>query len=156
MWKRALFVACLCLCDNGSEARAQAAPAMTTFVDHLGDDRVGLRVAYEVRELLRLSKGYPLVPSAEAASLFIDLFTVDPFSTLDNGKNSGNATAIAFTVSIRSNRLRPYHVMTGILIYGADNSREAAQTIVARLDREVMSVMADAIADAQQRGGPDR
>ncbi len=120
-------------------ASAQEQRALVS-VSHAGEDSVGQRLAFALREAIRSSAGYRLVDYKEA--LFrVSLVTLDPDRSL-----SGNKTAAAVTYTVRNTlpfkdsnpqTWYPIYLTTSIVIAGADRTEDQARGILASLDANI-------------------
>ncbi len=133
-----LFLATLLLLQVPLPTTAQESK-LSLSVEHSGQDSVGQRLAFALREAIRQSAGYRLVPVS--GSLFrIDLVTLDP------DRSSGNWTAAAITYSMRNDlpldktdpqTWYPIYLSTKVIISGSSRVDEQAKSILAGLDQEV-------------------
>jgi len=115
---------------------------LSVSVEHSGQDSVGQRLAFALREVIRQSAGYRLVP-VSGSLLRIDLVTVDPERT---AAMSGTWTAAAITYSMRNDlpldksdpqTWYPIYLSTKVIISGSSRVEEQAKLILAGLDQEV-------------------
>jgi hypothetical protein len=122
---------------HGAPSTAEEARKISVSVRHSGDDNVGQRVAFAVREAVRSSHGYELV-SGPSALLRVYLVSLDP-----DRENDGHRTAISYVLAMRNlNEFRegfpaswyPIYLTSGIVTCGTNRVQETAQSIVAKLD----------------------
>lgn len=133
-----------------SAAEQQTIPV---HVDHTGQDMVGQRFAYQLREAVRGSTAYRLEQSTDAM-FTIHLVTLDPDDELET-RNSRTIAAIAMTMSNlvpfeRGNPQTwlPIYMQSVVVIVGANQLKSMAQSVLADFDVAVESVK-------QQYGGKD-
>lgn len=123
---------CLAMLCISPVVPGQASSAIGVYVEHSGEDRVGVAVAYELREQLRRSAGYPLVADAAEAGIWIILISLDNRCP----DISAGSTASVSATYIVNNQQRAY--LTGSLHQVGRNKTEAvARTLAAELDRQV-------------------
>jgi hypothetical protein len=108
-------------------------------VSHSGDDNIGKRLAFSVREAVRSSSGYKLV-GQDDSGLEIKLITLDPERS---PQNTGNWTVASVTI-VMTNFL-PYekgnpqtwyqiYMTSVVMTVGGQRTDEQAKSIVATLD----------------------
>ena len=133
----------LCLLLLCAASSVQAQQRIPIAVNHSGDDVVGERLAFEIREAIRRSAAYELT-SVDNSLFQIQLVTIDP---QDRGsRNAGNQTvaAIAYTVS----NLIPFEeknpqtwlrmlLTANVQTCGRNVVDGCAKGLVAILDREI-------------------
>lgn len=127
--RRIVAAALVVMCVGDVGARQQAA-TIPIYVQHSGDDRVGTDFAYQVREQLRRSAGYPLILKEADAAIVVSLVSLD--------QNCGRAdlasvVAIAFYVNVANRPLLNHSVM----LVGKEKTDSMAKTLVASLDHAV-------------------
>lgn len=109
---------------------------------HSGEDIIGKRLAFSIREVIRSSSGYRLVPTNEAG-MEIRLTSLDPDTT---NQKTGNWTVAA--VAIVMTNFFPYEkgnpqtwypiYMTSVLMtVGTQRVEEQAKSILATVDEEL-------------------
>ncbi|MCK6401467.1 MAG: hypothetical protein L6Q74_06120 [Sphaerotilus natans subsp. sulfidivorans] len=115
---------------------------LSVSVDHSGNDVVGQRLAFAVREAIRSSAGYRLEQPRDAL-LHLSLITLDPERA---PSNTGFWTAAAVSYTMRNGL--PYekgnpqtwyaiNLSTSIVIAGTSRVEEQAKSILAVLDKQV-------------------
>lgn len=128
-------------------ARAQSTPKLSVSVSHSGEDSVGERLAFHIREAIRASNAYELV-TGPSALFRISLVTLNP-----DRESSGNRTAASYVVSMRNtNPFREQHPETwypifmtsGVVTSGSARVKETAEELLATLDSEVEEYRSEA------------
>jgi hypothetical protein len=114
-------------------------------VQHAGEDMVGQRFAYQLREAVRGSKAYRLDQSADAM-FTIHLVTLDPDDEAEV-RNSRTIAAITMTMSNlvpfeRGNPQTwlPIYMNSSVLIVGSGKLESMAQSVLADFDVAVEAV----------------
>jgi hypothetical protein len=124
-------------------ARADEEKRFAVQVDHTGEDLVGQRLAYEIREAIRGSHAYQLEQSPEAI-FTIHLVTLDP----DDG-NKGLRSIAAITITMRNfvpyeannpQTWMPMYMNTEVVIVGSNQLKSMAHSIIADFDVAVEQV----------------
>lgn len=112
-------------------------------VDHTGRDNAGSGLAFAVREAVRASNGYRLVP--DNAILRISIVTLDP-----SVKDDGLTTAAAVSYTMRNDlpyekgnpqTWYPIYLSTSVVVAGANRLDAQAKGILASLDKEVQAYL---------------
>ena len=130
-----------------SMASAQIGSRYTVFVSHSGEDSVGRKLAYAVREELRRSAGYSAGDERESPWL-IEMVSLD---TDGGGSLAGSRSAVAVTFTMRN--LLPYkagspqtwlpiYLSSSLYLVGSARVEEQAKSMVAELDRLVGNYLA--------------
>lgn len=108
-------------------------------VSHSGEDSVGRQFAYAVREAVRSSNGYKLVPNADSG-IQINLVTIDPEKTSSSG-SYWTAAAVSYTMTnfIPFEKGNPQtwysiHLNTQVMTVGTQRLNEQARAIMATID----------------------
>lgn len=125
----------LSLCPAPAAAQDNA---IGISVDHTGEDAVGSRLAFAVREAVRASQAYRL-ETEENALFEISLITLDP-----DDENTHTACAIVYTMK----NILPYEegnpqtwlpifIGSYLQITGSNRVEEQAKSIIARFDAQV-------------------
>ena len=143
MFLRTLIICCTLYAAAFTSPAWSQVEKLTVSVSHSGDDSVGSRLAFAVREAIRSSSGYQLV--SEKSTLQIEVVTLDP----NRGeRNSGNQTVSSVTYTMRNflpyekgnpQTWLPIFLSVWIGLAGANRVDEQAKSILAALDREVES-----------------
>jgi hypothetical protein len=134
-----------------SGAATAQTPKIPVAVNHTGDDSVGQRLAFSVREVVRASRGYDLAQGP--GSMFrIGLVTLNP----ENSRGSQNIwTAAAITFTMRNlnsfddrnpQTWYPIHLETYIVTVGSGRIEDQAKSIVAALEAAIEEYRKDSKA----------
>jgi hypothetical protein len=110
-------------------------------VEHAGEDTLGQRLAYELREVIRASQSMRLVTTAEA-----DPRIVVYLVTIDTSRSSpGSSTSAAMSVAYDSDalQLRGYLLTTVVLTCGSQRIQECAKDLAASVDEQLEEVRRD-------------
>jgi len=102
---------------------------------HSGDDQVGQRLAFELREVLRSANGMRLVTPSEA-----DPRIVANLVTLDNSSaNRGISTAASFALSLDSIEypVNGFFLSSFVLTCGSNRVSDCARDIAANIDNQI-------------------
>lgn len=111
-------------------------------VDHSGDDNIGQRLAFSLREVIRGSSGYRLASGREAL-VFISLVTIDPERS---PSASGIWTAAAVAYTMRNDlpldpndpqTWYPIFLSASVVIAGMSRVEDQARGILAGLDAQL-------------------
>lgn len=117
---------CLFLAND----KAITSPKAAIEVDHTGDDFVGQRLAYQLKEEIRRSSSLRLTNSNEPR-LIISIITIDLEKEY---KGNWSAYSIAWLVcNIKSERFITHNVG----YCGASRVKEIAESIVAKADKKI-------------------
>lgn len=118
-------------------------------VRHAGDDRIGQKLAFALREVVRASHGYQLV-SGPSALFRVSLNTIDPeYET----KYKGIVTVAAVIITMRNfNEFEdgnpqtwyPIYLNSSVLMVGSDRVEDFAKSILADVDSAIEAYRADA------------
>lgn len=123
------------------QAVAQEAK-LPVAVEHSGDDSIGQRLAFAVREAVRSSSGYRLTQGRDAL-LTITLVTIEPER---DRSSTGYWTAAAVAFTMRNDlpldqsdpqTWYPIYLSTNVVLAGANRVEGQAKGILASLDRLV-------------------
>ena len=115
---------------------------ISVSVSHTGEDNVGQRLAFALREVVRSSAGYRLVDAREA-TFRVSLVTLDPERSQSA---AGSWTTAAVTVTVRNTHpfnssnpqtWYPIHLSTAIVLAGASKAEDQAKGILASLDASI-------------------
>ena len=108
-------------------------------ISHSGEDSIGKRLAFSLREAVRSSSGYQLV-SPEESGLEVRLVTLDPERS---PQASGNWTVASVTI-VMANFLPyekgnpqtwyPIYMTSVVMTVGGQRTEEKAKSILATLD----------------------
>lgn len=104
-------------------------------LSHTGEDVVGQRLAFEVREAIRGSQGMRLVTRSEAdPRIVVSLVTIEGSSG-----NRGASTAAAITIALDGNRypLAGLYLVTVVQTCGTNRVRECARDIAGDIDSQL-------------------
>lgn len=93
-------------------AHALANPPVKVYVDAAGSDLVGARLAHQVREGFRRTKGFKLVSSRSDAAVVVTMTTMDPLAQTDSGNQLLAICAYAFVANSPFNSLLYYGELT--------------------------------------------
>lgn len=110
-------------------------------VEHAGQDSVGQRLAYELREVIRASQSMRLVTASEA-----DPRIVVYLVTIETSRSSpGSSTSAAMTVAYDSDALslRGYLLTTVVQNCGTQRTQECARDLAASVDEQLEKVRKD-------------
>ena len=111
-------------------------------VSHSGTDQVGNEFAFALRESIRNSSGYELVPE-ERARYFVSLSTLDPQADLST---NGNLTAAAITVTAKNpgpvSPRAPHtwyevHLTSSVNVVGRDKVEVGARRALASIEAAI-------------------
>lgn len=106
----------------------QATPRIPIYVEHSGDDTIGLRYAFAVREQLRKSAGFALASSTRTAAITILLATVD----MPGGLDGDRGTAVGYSLIV-NNRASTF-LTAGVRLVAASRLEHWSNELIARLD----------------------
>jgi hypothetical protein len=121
---------------------------ITLSVDHSGEDSVGVRLAFALREAIRSSAGYELV--SEKALLRVSLITLD---TDPGPQMKGYATAASALFTMRNDvplikgnpqTWYPIFLDARIFLCGSNRVEDIAKRILAYLDQTYEEFLAAA------------
>ncbi|WP_140637449.1 hypothetical protein [Methylibium rhizosphaerae] len=108
-------------------------------VTHSGEDAVGKRLAFSLREAVRSSSGYQLV-GPEESGLEVKLITLDP----ETSPRSSSVWTVASATIVMTNFLPyekrnpqtwyPIYMTSVVMTVGANRTDEQAKSILATLD----------------------
>lgn len=133
--KTLLAVACLSLVPTLARA-AGPVNIIKVVVSCRGEDSIGQRLCFAVKEKIRGSHGFELVEEAQAEAsnqgFGVHLISEDPANPNSPLTGSTSAVAIVFTVP-RKQQIDGF-VTAGIIMCGAKNVDEAASGILARIE----------------------
>jgi hypothetical protein len=110
-------------------------------VSHVGDDSVGKQFAYAVREAIRASNGYLLVPG-DQAGIRVSIVTIDQ----DSGSSVGNATAASISYTMANflpyqkgnpQTWYPIHLTSQVMIIGLRRTADQARSVMATIDEQL-------------------
>jgi len=99
-------------------------------VDHTGQDIVGSRLAYQVKEGIRRSGGLRLT-SIDEPRLIIYLVTMDEFND-----TPGTATIFSYALVSKGTEGPRYFITSGVEKCGTQRINESAEGLVADIDKE--------------------
>lgn len=128
-----LIAACLSL-----GVAAQTQMRVPVVVAHSGQDDVGQRVAYELREGIRASQSMRLAADAEVdARITVHLVSLD-----DNRQNPGHASSLAAVYAFDANELPHLGYLLTVFVQncGIQRTQDCARNLLAYLDREIESL----------------
>ena len=125
------FVVCLLFALSTAVPPAAVAQdkRMPIFVESDGGDPVGEVLVYRVREELRRSTGYTLVPARSKAVLRLIVRTLDP-ATLPQHRGSQTAAAFILVVENDCQTL----LGSGVTLTGSERTSAQAESMVAYVD----------------------
>ncbi len=115
-----------------AEPRRIERSGMTISVVHTGDDSVGRRFAYAVREKIRESASY-LLTQADVARIEIHIVTLDASSL----GNTGLQSAVSIVFVGAGPKVPPIYLDMEVRIVGRQRIHEAAEDVVAAIDQLV-------------------
>jgi hypothetical protein len=119
-----IVVACLALWPQGILAQTK----LVVEVINSGEDSVGSRLAYKVKEDIRRSGGLRLTNIDEQRFRF-RLTTMDAFK-------GGSSTIYGFTITLKNAGGLELFVRDGVGICGGTRVDDSAEDLVADIDRE--------------------
>lgn len=100
------------------------------FVSHAGDDIVGSRFAYQLKEIISASVRYELVSRSDLnCTLEIALVSLDT-----NPDRKGNASAIANAYILLPNSIN-YFGTSGVSLVGSDRVNDMASSAASKIDK---------------------
>lgn len=113
-------------------ATAQPVAKLPIFVKAQTPDPVGQRVAFLLRERLRRSAGFDLVPTAERAAMVLNVVSME-----SQAGNSGVESTYSAVVTVAdSGSFTGASYWTNMVgVCGASKAAECAETVAALLDR---------------------
>lgn len=115
---------------------------LTVMVTHSGDDSVGQRLAFAVREAIRGSNGYELL-TGPLATFRIQIVTLDPDK---NRASSGLQTVAAITYTMRNTNSfietnphtwYPIYLSSSVMVSGSTRVEEQAKSVLADLEAQI-------------------
>lgn len=131
----------------GAPTRALAAGKVNVGISHTGEDTVGSQLAFALREAVRRSAGYELVPERDAL-LTIHLVTLEP---RENAQGGWTVTSVVYTMQ---NRLAleprdpqtwyPIFLTAQVAVSGRDAVPSIALAILGGLDAAMEDFRRDA------------
>ena len=131
-----------------SPASAQDSKVLVS-ISHSGQDSVGQRFAYAVREAVRSSNGFRLVDE-ESSGLQVSIVTVDPERA---SSSSGNWTAASVTYTMANfipyekgnpQTWYPIYLTSKVMTIGTQRVEEQAKSVMATLDSSLERYRRDA------------
>ena len=130
-----LIAAVLALSSLTTNVSAQSSPRAAVVVAHTGDDVVGQRVAFELREGIRASQAMRLVTEAEANPRF----TVHMVSQDESSNAPGVSSNIAITFAYDANDLPHlgYFITTYVQSCGTNRTQQCARNLLSHIDRSL-------------------
>jgi hypothetical protein len=132
-----------------TSAHAQASEKVTVGVLHSGDDVVGMRLAFALKEALRASQGYQLGTDYARTLVRFNLITLNP---VQSRKQTGNWTVASATLTMQNHtRFEPNNPQTWYPIYltsvlvtcGSAEITECANNLMATLEDVLASYWRD-------------
>jgi hypothetical protein len=127
----------------------------TIAVNHSGDDLVGQRLIFAIRETIRSSHGYQIESSPRAAYR-INIVTMDP----ESGSSKNGLSAIAAVTIVKKNTTTfnprdpqtwyPIYLTTSVVSVGSKRVDEISKSIVAMLESEIEEYKSDVRQNATQ------
>lgn len=108
-------------------------------VAHSGEDNIGKRLAFSLREAIRSSSGYKLVDQRDSG-MTVKLITLDPERS---AASSGNWTVASVTIVMRNflpfergnpQTWYPIYMTSVVMTIGGQRTDEQAKSILATLD----------------------
>jgi hypothetical protein len=115
---------------------------VNVYVDHTGNDPVGQRLAFALREAIRASRGYELA-SLPQCLFQVSLVTMDPE---DSPSRAGKSTVVCLIITMKNllplqeqnpQTWYPIFLDGNVLMCGIRKVDELAQGILAALDAAV-------------------
>ena len=136
-----IVAAALLLCSSARWASAQPSPRAAVVVTHTGEDPVGQKIAFELREGIRGSQAMRLVTENEASYRF----TVHLVSQDENANSSGLSSGLAVTFAYDANDLPHlgYLITTYVQACGANKTQQCAWNLLAYIDRSLEKLRRD-------------
>ena len=145
---RLLAVSTVLLLFVWAPAKVRAEGA-AVYISGSGNDAVGARLIFQIREHLRAANGMRLVATEEESAFQIRIVTIDP----TDDKLSTVYSAV-FTISDPSNQYRKIYWNNVVGICGSGRLKECSEGLAADLDQMIVTmqaVLARQIRDAMQR-----
>lgn len=125
-----LFFAIIIICFILMPQNVLAQRHVAIEVSHSGDDSVGSRLAYLIKEGIRRSAGLRIA-SNDKSRLIIHLVTMDEFR-----ESPGTATIYSYTITFYSFGGTEIYLTSGVGSSGTLRVNESAEGLIAKLDRE--------------------
>lgn len=125
------IVAALLLVTKSWVRAAGKEKVLRVYVSCSGDDAIGGRVCYAVKEKLRASRGFELTSTTQVGGFCVHLVSID--DTPPGYQNLASAIAETITGNTAAGQL---YLTTSVVIVGASRVQEIADSIVANLDQE--------------------
>lgn len=131
-----LVLAALASSSRGQSSRTRIA------IDHSGSDAVGNELAFALREVIRASNGYELVPQQQAR-FHVALTTLDPDT---DRSSSGAYTVVALVVTAKNTAnlvaRAPHtwydiHLTSSVVVAGRDKVEVMAKRIMATTEAAI-------------------
>jgi hypothetical protein len=123
------------LLAGAAVASAQSSHKAPVAIIHSGNDVMGQRLAFEIREVVRGSQSMRLVSINEAdPCIVVHLVSVDP-----TVNNSGMSTAMAVTIAYDSNSIpvNGYLLNTVVQTCGSSRAQDCARGIAGDIDSAI-------------------
>lgn len=130
-------------------AQAADETKISVAVNHSGDDNIGQKLAFALRETVRASNGYQLV-SGPSAIIRVSLVTLDPERS---AQSRGAWTVASVVITMRNfNPFKdgepqtwyPIYLTSSVVTSGTYKVEETAKSILASVDSAVEEYRADA------------
>lgn len=122
---------------------------ISVAVNHSGDDNIGQKLAFALREVIRASSGYQLV-SGPSAIIRVSLVTLDPERS---AQNMGMWTVASAVITMRNfnpfddgepQTWYPIYLTSSVVTSGTYKVEETAKSILASVDAAVEEYRSDA------------
>ncbi len=119
-------------------APAGAAEECPVHVEHTGGDTVGTRIALAVRERILDSPRFRIEPTEAASAFRIKLISVDEAATRAM-EGASSALAVVYLGRLAREPSLGFYLGAHVLAFGSERVKEAADSIVAGLDKATAS-----------------
>ncbi len=129
MKAKILFIAMLALMD-ASAGRA-AGDRLKVMVDCVGDDPVGSRFCFALKERIRASQSFLLVNSAATGVIEIHVGSLD-----DEADKGGNSCAAAIVFTIHTKDGLELFLDSLVADFGGARVHEEAEQVLAEVDKQ--------------------
>jgi hypothetical protein len=147
---RALLVALL-LAAAALPVAAQPSTKLPVFINAQTPDPVGQRVAFLLRERLRRSAGFELVPTVERSAMTLSVVSMES-QVGNHGLESAYSVVVTATDAAALTGASYWTNMVGMC--GASKVAECAETVASLLDRSSIALQAEVQRLRQRQAQP--
>lgn len=141
------------LCAAAFPALAQPPAKLPVFVNAQTPDPVGQRVAFLLRERLRRSAGFELVPTVERSAMTLSVVSIES-QVGNHGLESAYSVVVTATDAAALTGASYWTNMVGMC--GASKVAECAETVAALLDRSSIALQEHVQRLRQRQAQPVR